>query len=260
MRDLFEPRGTGETDPVRKAQILSKPELPRRFYETVAQRPEGEGHLLLLDGRPVRTPGGRLFAVPTEGLATELGIEWAAQVARIDPATMPLTRLVNAAIDGVELTLEPTHAAILAYGRSDLLCYRASEPERLARRQSELWDPVLDWARTRHGIRLVLSSGVMPVAQDDGAIDALGRAMPRGPALLLAALHSATTLSGSALLALALHDRRLTADAAWTAAHVDEDWNMELWGRDEEALERRLWRRAEFDAAARVIDALAPEG
>ena len=258
MRDLFDPRDTSEPDPVRKAQLLSKPELPRRFYDAVSHRPEGDAHILLLDGRPVRTPGGRLFAVPTEELARELAAEWAAQVARIDPATMPLTRLVNAAIDGVADTMEPTRDALLAYGRTDLLCYRASEPERLAARQSELWDPVLDWARTRHGIRLVLSSGVMPVVQDDGALLALDVAMPAGPALLLAALHSATTLSGSALLALALHDRRLTADAAWAAAHVDEDWNMELWGRDEEALERRLWRRAEFDAAARVIDALAP--
>lgn len=258
MRDLFDPREASDADPVRKAQRLSKPDMPRRFYETVAFRPEGDDFLLLLDGRPVRTPGGRLFAVPTEGLARELVTEWAAQLTHINPATMPLTRLVNAAIDGVEVTLEPTHAAILAYGRSDLLCYRASEPERLAARQTELWDPVLDWARTRHGIRLVLSSGVMPVAQEDSAIAALAEAMPRGPALLLAALHSATTLSGSALLALALHDRRLTAAAAWAAAHVDEDWNMELWGRDAEALERRLWRQSEFDAAVRVIDALAP--
>ncbi len=258
MRDLFEPQDAGDPDPVRKAQRLSKPALPSRFYETVASRPEGADPLLLLDSRPVRTPGGRLFAVPTEDLARALAAEWAAQITHINPATMPLTRLVNAAIDGVENAMAPTRDAILAYGRSDLLCYRANEPERLAARQSELWDPVLDWARTRHGIRLVLSSGVMPVAQDDGALAALSGAMPHGPALLLAALHSATTLSGSALLALALHDRLLTADAAWTAAHVDEDWNMELWGRDEEALERRLWRRAEFDAAAQVIDALAP--
>lgn len=226
----------------------------KRFWREAAIAPEGGGYRLLLDGRPARTPGRRPLTVPTLVAAQVLADEWNAVADVIKPADMPMTRLANSAIDGVADRIAEVRADIVKYAASDLLCYRAAGPEQLVARQNELWDPLLDWAREALGARMVLAEGVMFVVQPPEAVAAIARAVAAAPApCALAALHMATTMTGSALLALALSRGRLDAAAAWTAAHVDEDAQMQIWGIDEEALQRRAQRRREFDAAALML-------
>jgi len=213
----------------------------------------GGGHLVLLDGKPVRTPAKALLALPTRALAEAVAREWSAQHEHIDPATMPLTRLANSAIDGVRGREAEVRADIAKYAGSDLLCYRASEPEGLVRRQAEMWDPVLGWARDTLGARFAMAQGIMPVAQPEAAISAIAVALEGFDAFGLAALHVMTTLTGSALLTMAHARGRLTAEQAWTAAHVDEDWQIGKWGEDAQAAARRQRRWSEMQAAGRML-------
>jgi chaperone required for assembly of F1-ATPase len=169
---------------------------------------------------------------------------------------MPLTRLANTIIDGVAALPDPVRDEVAKYLASDLLFYRAKGPEGLLARQAQHWDPVLAWAREAFGARFVLAEGVMFVAQPAPALAAMRAAIPADPWRLGAAL-SITTLTGSALLALALAHRRLTAARAWAAANVDEDWNMEQWGEDALARARRAARFAELQAAAQVLELVA---
>jgi chaperone required for assembly of F1-ATPase len=215
---------------------------------------------VLLDGRPVRSPARKPLTAPARGLAQAIAAEWQAQEKVIDPGAMPLTRLANSIIDGVVGTPEPVAAEIEKYVGTDMLFYRAPEPEGLVALQRQHWDPVVDWARETFGARFVLAEGVMHVEQPQESI-AKARAVistsgDTAGAWRLGALHVVTALTGSALLALALAAGRLSPDEAWSAAHVDEDWNMRFWGRDELALERRSYRRKEFEAAALVLAAL----
>ena len=166
---------------------------------------------------------------------------------------MPLTRLANSAIDGVRGREAEVQADIVKYAGSDLLCYRATEPEELVRRQAELWDPVLAWGREALGAHLQVAKGVMPVTQPEAAQQAVARALDGQDAFALAALHVMTTLMGSALLALAHARGRLTAEQAWAAAHVDEDWQIGTWGEDAEAVARRRRRWSEMQAASRML-------
>jgi chaperone required for assembly of F1-ATPase len=212
---------------------------------------------VLLDGRGIRTPGKQPLLVPTLDLAEAIAAEWKAQGEHIDPATMPMTRLLNSAIDGVRGREADVRAEIVKYAGSDLLCYRAGEPEGLARRQGELWDPVLAWCGEALGARFAVAQGLMPVPQPQAATAAVGRALDGLDPLRLAALHVMTTLTGSALLALAHARGRLTCEAAWAAAHVDEDWQIARWGEDAEASLRRRQRWSEMQAASRVLALLA---
>ena len=243
----------------------------RRFYEivTVAEesRPTavgipptpnpspqgGGGYGVLLDGKPVRTPAKALLALPTRALAEAVAGEWEAQPEHIDPAAMPLTRLANSVIDGVRGRAAEVRADIVTYAGSDLLCYRATEPEELVRRQAGLWDPVLAWGREALGARLEVAEGLMPMTQPEAAQRAVARALDDQDAFALAALHVMTTLTGSALLALAHAQGRLTAEQAWAAAHVDEDWQSGKWGEDAEAATRRQRRWSEMQAASRML-------
>jgi chaperone required for assembly of F1-ATPase len=254
MRELFEEfEATPPLDPTEAARRNMR-SLRKRFYERaeVVETPEGFG--VVLDGKPVRTPARRALAAPSRSLGETLAAEWGAVGEMIDPAAMPLTRLANSIIDGVATTLEAVRADVAKFLRSDLVFYRAGEPAGLVVRQALHWDPVLTWARETHGARFVLSEGVMFVAQPDTAVKAAGAAIPTDP-WRVGAVHSVTTLTGSALLALALAHGALDADGAWAAAHVDEDWQMEQWGRDDIALKRRAFRRADLDAAATVLAA-----
>jgi chaperone required for assembly of F1-ATPase len=201
----------------------------------------------------VRTPAKALLALPTRALAEAVAEEWSGQREHIDPATMPLTRLANSAIDGVRGREAEVRADIVRYAGSDLLCYRAFEPEELVRRQAELWDPVLAWAREAFGVRFAVAQGLMPRAQPPAATAAIAAALEGFDTFGLAALHVMTTLTGSALLALAQARGRLTAEQAWTAAHVDEDWQIGKWGEDEEAAARRQRRWWEMQAAGRML-------
>jgi chaperone required for assembly of F1-ATPase len=239
------------------AQRLMRPELPKRFYKSAEAVREGQGFAVMLDGRPVRTPAKNMLVVPAEGLALAISEEWNAQSEVIDPATMPLTRLVNSAIDGVAREPDAVRAEIVKYAGSDLLCYRAEEPDKLVARQSAAWDPVVDWAGDVLGARFVLARGIVFTAQPEDTLAAIGPRLAHLDIFRLAAANVVTTLTGSALLAFALLEGRVSAEEAWSAAPVDEDWNIELWGADEEATERRARRYEEMQAAARVITLLS---
>jgi chaperone required for assembly of F1-ATPase len=244
--------------PIETAQRLTRPELPRRFYTGVSIDERAEGFVVMLDGRPARTPGRALLAVPTMALANLLVAEWRGQGEVIAPETMPATRLVNVALDAVRAAPGPVRAETVKFVRSDLVCYRAGEPAGLVARQAEAWDPVLNWARSRFGARFVLSEGVMFVEQPPESIAAIAAVVDGFEVLPLAALQSMTTLTGSALLALAVALGQWDVETAWVAAHVDEDWNILHWGEDEEAAARRAFRFTEMQAAARVALETAP--
>ena len=221
-------------------------------------RGEGRARLfrVLLDGKPIRTPAKRDLALPTAALAEAIAGEWAAQAAHVDPATMPLTRLANSAIDGVAGREVEVRADIARYAGSDLVCYRADGPEGLVERQCRAWDPIIEWARETLGARFEVVTGIMPVAQPDAGRAAVAKTLEHLDAFTLAALHVMTTLTGSALLALGHARGRLSAEAAWAAAHVDEDWQITQWGEDAEAKARRERRWAEMQAASRMLSLL----
>jgi chaperone required for assembly of F1-ATPase len=253
MRDLFEGIFENEpSDPTQLARRAMRPQLRPRFYQRAEVEAGGGEFGIVLDGRPVKTPARRPLAAPSNALAQALAAEWDAQRDVIDPARMPLTRLANTIIDGVVEAPAPVAAEVERYLACDLVFYRAPAPAGLVARQAAAWDPVLAWARDELGARFTLAEGIIFVAQSPDALAAAGVAIPRAP-WPLGALHSVTTLTGSALMALALMRGALSLEATWNAAHVDEDWNMDLWGRDTLALERRTARFAEMQAAATVL-------
>jgi chaperone required for assembly of F1-ATPase len=228
---------------------------PKRFYRVVSVDDTGAppAFRVLLNGKPARTPGKAELALPSRALAEAVAGEWRAQSERIYPSTMPLTRLVNSAIDGVRGRQNDVRADICKYAASDLLCYRAEGPVELVRRQAQAWDPVLAWAREALGVHLVTGQGIVPVTQPPAANAAIESALARLDAFALTAHHVMTTLTGSALLALAHGGGGLSAEQAWVAAHIDEDWQIEKWGWDAEAKTRRTLRWAEMQAAGRLL-------
>ncbi len=250
------PGAGGAIDPVAMARRDLQKSLPRRFYKAATAELQDGAFVLLLDGRVAKTPARNKLALPTLAAAEAVAAEWAAQAEAIDPAAMPLTRIANSAIDGVASAIDATADEIVKFAGSDLVCYRAGEPEALARAQAAAWDPILDFARERLGARFICAEGVVFVAQPEPALRALREAVARvahdGPAapFALAALNVMTTLTGSALIAFAVaHGARAPAEA-WAAAHVDEDFQMRIWGADDEALRRRERRWLEMEAAA----------
>ena len=254
MRDIFtEIFESQPLDPMEAARRNTRPALRKRFFAQASAGEAGEGgRPVLLDGRPVRTPARRTLVGPSRALAEALAAEWNAQDDVIDPGRMPLTRLANAVIDAVADRPQPVAEEVAKYLGTDLLCYRAETPAGLIAKQAQAWDPVLAWARDALGARFVQVQGVIHAAQPEHAL-AAGRAAIPQDAWRLGAVSSITTLTGSALIALALAHDALDADAAWQTAHVDEDWQMAQWGRDELALQRRAYRRGEFDAAVTVL-------
>jgi len=254
MREIFtEIFENQPLDPTEAARSAMRPRLRKRFYKRaeVGERAEA-GFPVLLDGKQVFTPALRPLAAPTHALAEALAAEWNAQQDEIDPARMPLTRLAHAVIDAVAEKPDAVAAEIEKYLGSDLLFYRAEAPAGLVERQAQHWDPVLSWAHEALGARFVLAQGVVHVTQPQEAIAAARSTIPAEP-WRLGAVSLITSLTGSALLALALNVGALEVEAAWVAAHVDEDWQMSQWGRDELALARRDYRFAEMQAAAKVL-------
>lgn len=233
---------------------MAKP-LVKRFYRDVTVG-EGAFFQILLDGRVVKTPAKHALMLPTCALADAVAAEWVAQDKTINPATMPLTRFANTAIDAVSNAQDEVAADITAFAGSDLMCYRAEMPEELTLKQAEAWDPVIAWAREALAAQFTVVPGVMPVEQPRQTLNAFAAALEPHNAFRLTGLHILTTLTGSALLALAHARGFLSADEAWAAAHVDEDYQIALWGPDEEAAARRKGRRAEFDAASVFLRAL----
>lgn len=248
-------RDRGESDPLATARRLTAPVRPKRFYASVAVPEEQGSFVLRLDGKRAMTPGKRPVAIARRDLAEAIAAEWRAQGELIDPTSMPVTRLANSAIDGVAGRKAEVRAPIHGYAGSDLLYYRAGEPDELVERQRRSWDPIIAWAEKRFGVRFMLAEGVMHVDQPQPTLAAVGAVIDSyDEPFRLAGLSLATTLTGSALIALGLGEGALDVHSAWTAAHVDEDWNIEKWGQDSEAMRRRAHRFADFQAAALALN------
>jgi chaperone required for assembly of F1-ATPase len=258
MRELFEDvSGQSPFDPEEAVRRSTRAPQRKRFYTTAGIASAPDGFSITLDDKPVRTPSRRPLVAPTRQIAEAVAAEWAAQDAIINPMTMPLTRLANSVIDAVADRVEAVVDDVAKYFESDLLFYRAGHPDALVEREARHWDPVLFWAADTLGAHFILAEGIVHVRQPDQAVAAARAALPTGP-WPIAALHVVTTLTGSALLALALLCGVLDEDQVWSAAHVDEDWNSEQWGADGEVAARRAARLIEFKAAARVLKALDP--
>jgi chaperone required for assembly of F1-ATPase len=233
----------------------SHPQNRKRFYAAATVAPCENGSFgIELDGRPIKTPAGHALAVPTQSLAEAIAGEWNAQGNDIVPASLPLTRLANSAIDAVAEREGDVVQDIVNYTASDLLCYRAASPAGLVANQARLWDPILAWARIEYDAPFQVGTGVTHLEQPAESLDAVRQVVSAFGPFQLAALHVITTLTGSALITLAHAQRFLDTDAAWGAANVDENWQVSQWGEDFEAAQRQKKRFSEFLNASRFFD------
>jgi chaperone required for assembly of F1-ATPase len=229
----------------------------KRFYTHAAAGPLADGQAVLLDGRPVRTPGRQILLLPTAALAAAVAAEWDSQVDTVQPATMPLTQLASTALDRVGPDRAAVAGEIARYAATDLVCYCADEPADLVQRQHATWAPLLEWLERAHGARLVATAGIQPIPQAAAALAAIQTTVAARPAWPLTALSSATAATGSVVIALALADGRIAADDAAAAALVDETFQAERWGIDPIAAARRDRLRADLAAAERFLALLA---
>jgi chaperone required for assembly of F1-ATPase len=255
MRELFdEVAGQSPLDPQEAVRRAARKPRRKRFYARTGIAETSGGFAVTLDDKPARTPSRHTLIAPAKEIADLIAAEWDAQKEVIDPTTMPLTRLANSVIDAVAGRVEVVADDIAKYFHSDMLFYRAGHPEALVANEAEHWDPVLFWAAESLGAHFILTEGIVHVRQPEQAIAAARAVLPDDP-WSIAALHVVTTVTGSALLALALMRGALDEDQVWAAAHVDEDWNIAQWGVDEEVAARRLARFFDFRAAASVLQA-----
>lgn len=234
----------------------------KRFYKDVSVKEEGGAYRVLLDGRTLKTQAKATLELPTRALAEAVAREWAAQGEDIDPPNMFLTRLAFASIDGARADRKRVADHALSFGRTDLLSYRAEHPDELVVRQAHAWDPLLAWAEERYGARLNIAAGITFTEQPAESLAVLERAIATMDDYRLGALHTAATITGSLVLALALVEGRLTAGNAFAAATLDEAFQSERWGADEEAEARLKRLSAELSATERFLQllSLSPEG
>lgn len=228
----------------------------KRFYKKVDAQSVSDGYIIELDGRQVKTPNRKALILPTAPLAQQIASEWASQAEVIDLLSMPLTRIANSALDHVGPNRTSVSQEVVRYAGSDLICYREEKVEELQARQIEIWDPYLTWIAETHGLTLATAQGIQHVTQDPQGLDLLADIIRRFDPFRLACLHMATTITGSAVIALALEARFVDVHTAWTAARLDEDWQQEKWGVDEEAAARAEIRLAELRDANRFLDLL----
>jgi chaperone required for assembly of F1-ATPase len=225
----------------------------KRFWTQTNVVATDQGFGISLDSRPLKTPAQTPLLVPTQGLADAIAQEWQAQDAKIRPETMPFTRTANSALDKVTPQFVAVADMLASYGASDLLCYRAAAPQELVARQALAWDPLLAWATTTFDAPLVVTTGLMPINQPDGAKAALVRAVHALSPFQLSAFHDLVAITGSLILALAVARGHLTPDAAFDLSRTDEQWQIDLWGADEEAAESEAFKRASVAHAARFF-------
>lgn len=228
----------------------------KRFYKQVTVVDAADGFGIALDAKPVRTPAKLPLAVPTLPLAQAIAAEWEAQVGEVKPATMPLTQLASTSIDGVRGRLDAVATAAADYGGSELVCYRADEPEELVQRQARLWNPLLDWAARRYDAHLLVTSGIIHKAQPENALTALRTAIDALDEWRLTALQNCIGITGSLLVSLAVVDGHLTAEQAFDLAQLDENYQIEKWGEDWEAADRRANQRADLASTVRFLNLL----
>src|SRR6202166_2402675 len=258
MRELFdEVAGQSPLDPQEAVRRAMRTPQRKRFYASAGVAEADGGFAVTLDGKPIRTPSGRIVTVPVRDIADRIAAEWEAQREIIDPLSMPLTRFANSVVEAVVDRAELVRDDIAKYLHSDLLFYRAGYPEALVAREAAHWDGVLFWAAEEFGAHFILAEGIVHVRQPEQAVEAARAVLPSDP-WSIAALHVVTTLTGSALLALALLRGVVDQDQVWAAAHVDEDWNSEKWGVDDEGAARGAARLVDFRAAARILTGLHP--
>ncbi len=248
--------GTEEFARKMKAQAVIERPIERRFYESVELESSDGTWRVTLDGRPVKTPSKGNLACPTEALARAVASEWQAQGEQISPATMPFTKLVNTALDRVDPDRTRIINEIVSYANSDLLCYRAEQPVGLVARQAKIWNPLLDEFTLAHGGKFTALGGVMHQDQPEETLKAMRNAVDVLTSFQITGLHNAMTLTGSSVMALALTKATNRAIELWTAAHLDEDWQIEQWGEDEDAANQRALREAEFHRTAEFISLL----
>jgi len=256
MRDFLEDANAHRDDGYGRAQHHVKQDLPKRFYAAVGIGTVGDGFAVTLDGRSPRTPGMKPVVVPSEALATAMATEWAAQETHIDPATMPIVRLVNSAIEAGEERLSAFRDEVVKYAGNDLLLYRADSPRELVAEQERLWDAALVALARHFGLRFQPTVGLIHQPQPESTLRRIGEAVADEALIPMVAMVSLTGITGSALLTLAMRHGLLTPDEAWAAAHVDEDHNIRLWGEVDEAATRRSERRRDYDAAIAVLEAM----
>ena len=226
----------------------------RRFWtETTVVDCEG-GFTVELDGRPVRSPAKSPLILPSREMAQASAAEWHAQDGEVDPLTMPVTRAANAAIDKVAVQRQEVISMIAEYGDSDLTCYRASQPGELAARQARSWDPLLDWAAENFGARLIPVQGVVHVAQRPEMLQLLAEPLRCMTPFELTAMHDLIGLSGSLIIGLAASEKAFPLGFLWKSSRIDEDWQVEQWGEDDEASALAETKRTAFFNAARFID------
>lgn len=257
MRDQLDDIQKHLNDGYGRAQHLNKVELPKRFYKDVGVAPVHAGFVVTLDGRQVRTPGHKLPAiVPAAAIATAMAEQWAAQGEFINPATMPMVRLINSAIESGEDSIPAFRDEIIKFAAGDLLLYRAESPQELVSEQELAWDKALVSIARHFGVRFQPTVGILHQAQPQATLDRLAESLVSDNLFTLTALVSITGLTGSGLLAIGLWNKLFSPDQVWAAAHVDEDFQISQWGEDEEAIDRRRMRRVEFDTAVAVLDAM----
>lgn len=208
------------------------PSLKKRFWKEATVGDLGSGFTVLLDGRGIKTPAKGMFILPTVQLAEAVAQEWQAQSEEVDPASMPMTRRANAAIDKVTPQMREVADMLAEYGGSDLLCYRATHPQELQERQAEAWNPVLDWARETLDAPLVATAGVMHLAQDPQSLGRLADEVRKLEVFPLTAFHDLVTITGSLVLALAAIRGEFSIDRIWELSRLDERWQEEQWGED----------------------------
>lgn len=232
----------------------------QRFYQKVGTIAAATGHGVSLDGRSVRTPAKAALVVPSEALARTIAAEWDAQAEKIDPHTMPMTKLASTAIDRVSQVPEAVAGEILRYAGTDLLCYRAALPRDLAERQSQAWQPLLEWAAVALDARLCVSDGILPVTQPAASLESLAAAIGTLDSFALTAVADLTASTGSVILALAVERDRLSGTQAADAALLDNDYQSERWGEDREEVRRLRRLRGDIEAAARFLALLRTRG
>jgi len=225
----------------------------KRFYKEVSVAARDGGPAVLLDGRPVKTPGGNNLVLPTEKLAAAIAAEWRQQGDDIAATTMPLLRLANTVIDGVAAHREEVIGAILRFGENDLLCYRAHQPPELVARQAAGWDPLLDWVAEKHGANMRVAAGLVHIDQSPEAMAALRRALEGFDAFTLGGTHVVASVTGSVLLALAVADGFISGARAFELSRIDETYQAEKWGEDAEAAKRAAALAQELDKAVELI-------
>lgn len=256
MREFLEDAHQHRDDGYGRAQRQLKENLPRRFYKEVGVGPVGDGFAVTLDGRTPRTPGQKPVIVPHRPIAETMAAEWAKQGEMIDPEHMPTVRLINSAIEAGDDRVPALRAEVVKYAANDLLLYRADSPQSLVAEQEKHWDAALVKLARHFGIGFQPTVGIIHQPQPKSTLERLTGAVADIGLIESVAMVSLVGITGSGLLVIGHRERLLTPDDVWTAAHVDEDHNVRLWGAVDEATTRRQKKRVDYDAALKVLEAI----